>query len=153
MFSLPEWQILAEKELSQRGKPLPLWLNIRLKGTRSRPLYTQADLCNLVVGGSFPGQPPCVRDPLATVYTAQPWAIAQYAVFSTAGESNAFYRRNLAAGQKELSNAFELATHRGRDSDNPRVAGDVGKAGLLISYLSRLFASVSGKCLCRAEAA
>lgn len=76
--------------------------------------------------------PPYVRGPRATMYTAQPWTIRQYAGFSTAKESNAFYRRNLAAGQKGLSVAFDLATHRGYDSDNPRVAGDVGKAGVAI---------------------
>ena len=79
--------------------------------------------------GSEPGEPPFVRGPYASMYVNRPWTIRQYAGFSTATESNAFYRRNLAAGQKGLSIAFDLATHRGYDSDNPRVTGDVGMAG------------------------
>ena len=80
----------------------------------------------------LPGQPPYTRGPYATMYSGRPWTIRQYAGFSTAEESNAFYRRNLAAGQKGLSVAFDLATHRGYDSDNPRVFGDVGMAGVAI---------------------
>ena len=82
--------------------------------------------------GFSAGTPPFLRGPYATMYTSRPWTIRQYAGFSTAEESNAFYRRNLAAGQKGLSVAFDLATHRGYDSDNPRVKGDVGKAGVAI---------------------
>ena len=82
--------------------------------------------------GFSAGIPPFLRGPYATMYTSRPWTIRQYAGFSTAEESNAFYRRNLAAGQKGLSVAFDLATHRGYDSDNPRVTGDVGKAGVAI---------------------
>ena len=81
---------------------------------------------------SMPGEPPFVRGPYASMYTQRPWTIRQYAGFSTAEASNAFYRRNLAAGQKGLSVAFDLATHRGYDSDHPRVQGDVGKAGVAI---------------------
>ncbi len=84
---------------------------------------------------SFPGEPPFVRGPYPTMYVNQPWTIRQYAGFSTAAESNAFYRRNLAAGQKGLSVAFDLATHRGYDSDHPRVQGDVGMAGVAIDSI------------------
>ena len=85
--------------------------------------------------GTFPGLAPFVRGPYPTMYVNQPWTIRQYAWFSTAEESNAFYRRNLAAGQKGLSVAFDLATHRGYDSDNPRVTGDVGMAGVAIDSI------------------
>ncbi len=91
---------------------------------------------------SAPGEPPFLRGPYASMYTQRPWTIRQYAGFSTAEESNAFYRRNLAAGQKGLSVAFDLATHRGYDSDHPRVQGDVGKAGVAIDSvddMKRLF--------------
>lgn len=97
-----------------------------------KPLYTEADLDNLAHLGGLPGMPPFLRGPKASMYTGRPWTIRQYAGFSTAEESNAFYRRNLAAGQKGLSVAFDLATHRGYDSDHPRVEGDVGKAGVAI---------------------
>ena len=151
MSNVQEWQQLANKELSRREKtvdslvqqtaegiaikPLIPCLKIVfefMQGIAIKPLYTEADLDNLEVTGTLPGLPPYVRGPRATMYTAQPWTIRQYAGFSTAKESNAFYRRNLAAGQKGLSVAFDLATHRGYDSDNPRVAGDVGKAGVAI---------------------
>ena len=107
-----------------------------------RPLYTAADLEDLEIIGGLPGIPPYLRGPRATMYAQRPWTIRQYAGFSTAEESNAFYRRNLAAGQTGLSVAFDLATHRGYDSDHPRVAGDVGKAGVAIDTvedMKRLF--------------
>ena len=85
--------------------------------------------------GSKPGEPPFVRGPYPGMYEKRPWTIRQYAGFSTAVESNAFYRRNLASGQKGLSIAFDLATHRGYDSDNPRVKGDVGMAGVAIDSI------------------
>ena len=97
-----------------------------------KPVYTAADLEGLAHMGSLPGQPPYTRGPKATMYAGRPWTIRQYAGFSTAEESNKFYRANLAAGQKGLSVAFDLATHRGYDSDHPRVVGDVGKAGVAI---------------------
>ena len=97
-----------------------------------KPLYTEADLEGLEAVGSLPGLEPFVRGPRATMYSNRPWTIRQYAGFSTAEESNAFYRQNLAAGQMGLSVAFDLATHRGYDSDHPRVVGDVGKAGVAI---------------------
>ena len=100
-----------------------------------KPLYTEADRAPLDFLHTRPGLPPYLRGPYATMYVNQPWTIRQYAGFSTAEESNAFYRRNLAAGQKGLSVAFDLATHRGYDSDNPRVAGDVGMAGVAIDSI------------------
>lgn len=101
-----------------------------------KPYYEAADTAGLPQPGFWPGIPPYLRGPYATMYVARPWTIRQYAGFSTAEESNAFYRRNLAAGQKGLSVAFDLATHRGYDSDHPRVEGDVGKAGVAIDSLS-----------------
>ena len=95
-----------------------------------RALYTAADLEGVDHLESMPGLPPFLRGPYATMYVQRPWTVRQYAGFSTAKESNAFYRRNLAAGQKGLSIAFDLATHRGYDSDHPRVTGDVGMAGV-----------------------
>jgi len=100
-----------------------------------KPLYTSDDLTDLDFLHTFPGLPPFLRGPYPTMYVNQPWTIRQYAGFSTAEESNAFYRRNLAAGQKGLSVAFDLATHRGYDSDHPRVAGDVGMAGVAIDSI------------------
>ncbi|MBU8869293.1 MAG: methylmalonyl-CoA mutase [Gemmatimonadales bacterium] len=97
-----------------------------------KSLYTGADTENLEHVGHLPGLPPFLRGPYATMYVTRPWTVRQYAGFSTAEESNAFYRRNLAAGQRGLSVAFDLATHRGYDSDHPRVVGDVGKAGVAI---------------------
>ena len=100
-----------------------------------KPLYTSADLGGLDHLGGLPGIPPFLRGPYSTMYVTRPWTVRQYAGFSTAHESNAFYRRNLAAGQKGLSVAFDLATHRGYDSDNPRVPGDVGMAGVAIDSI------------------
>ena len=102
------------------------------EGIVVKPLYTAADLENLETLGSLPGFPPFTRGPKATMYAGRPWTVRQYAGFSTAEESNKFYRANLAAGQMGLSVAFDLATHRGYDSDHPRVVGDVGKAGVAI---------------------
>jgi len=109
------------------------------EGIVVKPVYTAADRATTVVEGyplnSFPGEPPYLRGPYPTMYVNQPWTIRQYAGFSTAAESNAFYRRNLAGGQKGLSVAFDLATHRGYDSDHPRVQGDVGMAGVAIDSI------------------
>ncbi|MEZ0355731.1 methylmalonyl-CoA mutase [Mycobacterium sp. SA01] len=109
------------------------------EGIAVKPVYVGADRDAVVAAGypldSFPGEPPFIRGPYPTMYVNQPWTIRQYAGFSTAAESNAFYRRNLAAGQKGLSVAFDLATHRGYDSDHPRVAGDVGMAGVAIDSI------------------
>ncbi|MEV0670168.1 methylmalonyl-CoA mutase [Mycobacterium sp. NPDC050441] len=109
------------------------------EGIDVKPVYISADRDDAAAAGypldTFPGAPPFVRGPYPTMYVNQPWTIRQYAGFSTAAESNAFYRRNLAAGQKGLSVAFDLATHRGYDSDHPRVAGDVGMAGVAIDSI------------------
>ncbi|MCW2918818.1 MAG: methylmalonyl-CoA mutase, large subunit [Actinomycetia bacterium] len=105
------------------------------EGIAVKPLYTGEDLAGLDFLGTYPGIAPYLRGPYPTMYVNQPWTIRQYAGFSTAQESNAFYRRNLAAGQKGRSVAFDLATHRGYDSDHPRVAGDVGMAGVAIDSI------------------
>jgi methylmalonyl-CoA mutase len=105
------------------------------EGIVVRPWYIADDLVGVDHLDGFPGLPPFVRGPYPTMYTTQPWTIRQYAGFSTAEDSNAFYRRNLKAGQKGLSVAFDLATHRGYDSDNPRVVGDVGMAGVAIDSI------------------
>ncbi len=123
------WQALAEKELKASPETL-IWRTA--EGIDVKPLYTAEDVEGIDHLNSLPGMKPFVRGPRATMYAGRPWTIRQYAGFSTAEASNAFYRRNLAAGQKGLSVAFDLATHRGYDSDHPRVEGDVGKAGVAI---------------------
>ncbi|MGR3554688.1 methylmalonyl-CoA mutase family protein, partial [Paracoccus sp. (in: a-proteobacteria)] len=128
--TLEAWRRLAEKELKGRDPDELVWDT--LEGIPVKPLYTQADTADLPHMGSLPGIAPFTRGPRATMYAGRPWTIRQYAGFSTAEESNAFYRRNLAAGQQGVSVAFDLATHRGYDSDHPRVEGDVGKAGVAI---------------------
>ncbi|MBC2716820.1 MAG: methylmalonyl-CoA mutase [Desulfobacteraceae bacterium] len=122
------WQKMAEKEL--RGTPVEDLTKPTPEEIDIKPLYTAEDLENLEFVNIFPGVDPFVRGVRATMYTNRPWTIRQYAGFSTAKESNQFYRKNLAAGQKGLSVAFDLPTHRGYDSDHPRVIGDVGKAGV-----------------------
>jgi len=128
--TLNDWAALAQKEC--RGKPLDDLTKETPEGISVKPLYTREDLEGLDHVGSLPGMAPYVRGPRATMYAGRPWTVRQYAGFSTAEESNAFYRRNLEAGQTGLSVAFDLATHRGYDSDHPRVVGDVGKAGVAI---------------------
>ncbi len=128
--SLDEWRALAAKELG--GKDPDSLTRLRPEGIPVKALYTADDLAGLEAVGSLPGSEPFVRGVRATMYANRPWTIRQYAGFSTAEESNAFYRRNLAAGQMGLSVAFDLATHRGYDSDHPRVTGDVGTAGVAI---------------------
>jgi methylmalonyl-CoA mutase len=105
------------------------------EGIPHRPFYTAEDLADVKHLDSLPGFPPFVRGPYPTMYVQKPWTVRQYAGFSTAEDSNAFYRRNLAAGQMGLSIAFDLATHRGYDSDHPRVVGDVGMAGVAIDSI------------------
>src|SRR6186713_2840358 len=105
------------------------------EGIPVKAVYTADDLRGLDFLETYPGIAPFLRGPYPTMYTTQPWTVRQYAGFSTAEESNAFYRRNLAAGQKGLSVAFDLATHRGYDSDHPRVVGDVGMAGVAIDSI------------------
>lgn len=125
--SLTDWQALAAKEV--KGRDLD-WHTP--EGITVKPLYTAEDV---VADPGLPGFAPFTRGVRASMYAGRPWTIRQYAGFSTAEESNAFYRRNLAAGQKGLSVAFDLATHRGYDSDHPRVVGDVGKAGVAIDTI------------------
>jgi len=125
-----EWEERAKKEL--KDKPLESIIWETPEGIRINPLYTAEDLESLDYVNTLPGLPPYVRGPMATMYTNRPWTIRQYAGFSTARESNEFYRKCLAEGQKGLSVAFDLPTHRGYDSDHPRVAGDVGKAGVAV---------------------
>ncbi len=128
--TLAEWQALAEKELGGKSLDQLVWQTP--EGIAVKPLYTAEDLEKLETLGGLPGFPPYLRGPRATMYANRPWTIRQYAGFSTAEESNRFYRENLKAGQMGLSVAFDLATHRGYDSDHPRVVGDVGKAGVAI---------------------
>ncbi len=127
---LDAWRAAAQKQLKDR--PLDSLTRENASGIEVRPLYTSADLAGLTFADSLPGVAPFVRGPQATMYAGRPWTIRQYAGFSTAEESNAFYRQSLAAGMQGVSVAFDLATHRGYDSDHPRVAGDVGKAGVAI---------------------
>jgi len=131
--SLQDWQSLAAKE--RKGAPLEDLEKTTAEGITVKPLYTAEDLADLEHSQSLPGFPPYMRGPKATMYAGRPWTVRQYAGFSTAEASNAFYRNNLAAGQTGLSVAFDLATHRGYDSDHPRVVGDVGKAGVAIDTI------------------
>ncbi len=124
------WKRLASKEL--KGKPLASVHWKTPEGIDVKPLYTAEDLEDISRVDSMPGMHPFTRGPKATMYVGRPWTIRQYAGFSTAEESNAFYRANIQGGQTGLSVAFDLATHRGYDSDHPRVEGDVGKAGVAI---------------------
>ena len=125
-----DWRALAEKEV--RGRALDDLTWNTLEGIDIKPLYTEADTADLSHMGGIPGKGPFTRGVKATMYAGRPWTIRQYAGFSTAEESNTFYRKALAAGQQGVSVAFDLATHRGYDSDHPRVEGDVGKAGVAI---------------------
>jgi methylmalonyl-CoA mutase len=127
---MAEWEALARRELGDRPFDSLTWQTP--EGIAVKPLYTAADLEQLDHVAGLPGFAPFVRGPRATMYANRPWTVRQYAGFSTAEESNAFYRQNLAQGQMGLSVAFDLATHRGYDSDHPRVVGDVGKAGVAI---------------------
>ena len=132
--SVQDWEASVEKQTKGRGVSSLVWKTP--EGIDVKPLYTAEDLERLAAEGydanTMPGFAPFTRGPQSTMYAGRPWTIRQYAGFSTAEESNAFYRRNLVGGQKGLSVAFDLATHRGYDSDHPRVVGDVGKAGVAI---------------------
>ncbi|WML59822.1 methylmalonyl-CoA mutase [Neobacillus sp. PS2-9] len=127
-----EWQESAQTEMDVSIDDLLFETNEQIS---LKPLYTKEDRKDLEQIGHLPGLPPYTRGPYPTMYVNRPWTVRQYAGFSTAEESNAFYRRNLAMGQKGLSVAFDLATHRGYDSDHPRVVGDVGKAGVAIDSI------------------
>ena len=136
------WAALAAKELKDRPLDTLTWATP--EGFPVKPLYTPADLEALEAIDSIPGLAPYLRGVRATMYAGRPWTIRQYAGFSTAEESNAFYRKNLAGGQMGLSVAFDLATHRGYDSDHPRVTGDVGKAGVAIDSVEDMKILFSG---------
>ncbi|MCK5168065.1 MAG: methylmalonyl-CoA mutase, partial [Rhodospirillaceae bacterium] len=128
--SIDDWQLTANAELKNRNVDDLVWHTP--EGIDVKPVYSAADLAGLEFVNTLPGLEPFVRGPRATMYANRPWTIRQYAGFSTAAESNKFYLDNLKAGQKGLSVAFDLATHRGYDSDHERVTGDVGKAGVAI---------------------
>src|SRR5271155_5100702 len=132
--TLADWQKLAQKDLGEGKSPESLTWHTP-EGIDVKPLYTAEDLADLENINSLPGFAPYIRGPRATMYAVRPWTVRQYAGFSTAEQSNAFYRRNLAGGQKGLSVAFDLATHRGYDSDHVRVSGDVGMAGVAIDSI------------------
>ena len=127
---LQKWKDLATKQL--RGRPLEDLNWMPPEGIPVKPLYTEEDLKGMEHVNTLPGFSPYVRGPMATMYAGRPWTVRQYAGFATAKESNEFYRKNVAAGQTGLSVAFDLATHRGYDSDHPRVVGDIGKAGVAV---------------------
>ena len=128
--NINDWEKIAFEEL--KGIKIDRLIKETPEGIKVKPLYTKDDLENLNHINSLPGMEPFVRGPKATMYTSRPWTVRQYSGFSTAKESNEFYKKNIAAGQKGLSIAFDLATHRGYDSDNERVSADVGKAGVAI---------------------
>ena len=130
--SYEAWLETANKQMSKAGKSVDDLVWHTPEGIDVRPLYTKQDLEQLEYADTMPGMEPFVRGPQPTMYAGRPWTIRQYAGFSTAEESNAFYRKALAAGGQGVSVAFDLATHRGYDSDHPRVTGDVGKAGVAI---------------------
>lgn len=147
MTAIPDFTTLAFDDRAPAAAELPApaaepWLTP--EGIPVKPVYTAADRDGLGFVDSLPGLPPYLRGPYPTMYVNQPWTIRQYAGFSTAEDSNAFYRRNLAAGQKGLSVAFDLATHRGYDSDHPRVGGDVGMAGVAIDSIYDMRTLFSG---------
>jgi methylmalonyl-CoA mutase len=144
MSQIPNFAETAFSEAPQpagNGEAAP-WMTP--EGIAVKPSYGEADLKGLDFLDTYPGKPPFLRGPYPAMYAAQPWTIRQYAGFSTAEDSDAFYRRNLAAGQKGLSIAFDLATHRGYDSDHPRVAGDVGMAGVAIDSIYDMRTLFSG---------
>jgi methylmalonyl-CoA mutase len=147
MTATPDFSMVDFEAPSDRKVPSPPcaeehWLTA--EGIAVKPRYGAADRDALDFVASYPGSPPYLRGPYPTMYVTQPWTIRQYAGFSTAEDSNAFYRRNLAAGQKGLSVAFDLATHRGYDSDHPRVSGDVGMAGVAIDSIYDMRTLFSG---------
>src|SRR6059036_2369406 len=144
MTRIPNFADVAFEPVAPRaptGNAEP-WLTP--EGIPVKPVYGEADLAGIDFLETWPGVAPYLRGPYPTMYVNQPWTIRQYAGFSTAEDSNAFYRRNLAAGQKGLSVAFDLATHRGYDSDHPRVSGDVGMAGVAIDSIYDMRTLFSG---------
>ena len=139
--TLDDWRRLASGELKGRALDDLTWQTP--EGIAVKPLYTDADCDDAAAG--LPGFAPFTRGVRATMYANRPWTVRQYAGFSTAEASNEFYRANLAAGQMGLSVAFDLATHRGYDSDHPRVVGDVGKAGVAIDSVEDMKILFDGK--------
>src|ERR1700689_4139911 len=135
MSGIPDFSTVAFASVPTEAKPGTAEPWLTPEGIPVKPAYTEADLEGIDFLETWPGIAPFLRGPYPTMYVNQPWTVRQYAGFSTAEDSNAFYRRNLAAGQKGLSVAFDLATHRGYDSDHPRVAGDVGMAGVAIDSI------------------
>ena len=135
MTRIPDFSSVAFTEPSTAAPESTANPWLTPEGIAVKPVYGPEDLQGLDFLNTYPGMPPYVRGPYPTMYVTQPWTVRQYAGFSTAEDSNAFYRRNLAAGQKGLSVAFDLATHRGYDSDHPRVSGDVGMAGVAIDSI------------------
>src|SRR5262249_16838814 len=137
MSQIPDFTKISFADAPAAGAPLAAaaapWLTP--EGISVKNVYSADDLTTIDGLDGYPGIAPYLRGPYPTMYVTQPWTIRQYAGFSSAEDSNAFYRRNLAAGQKGLSIAFDLATHRGYDSDHPRVAGDVGMAGVAIDSI------------------
>ena len=130
--TVADWKAKANKQLSRMNKTVDELVWETPEGINIKPVYTAEDLQGLEYTNTMPGMAPFIRGPQTTMYAGRPWTIRQYAGFSTAEESNAFYRKALAAGGQGVSVAFDLATHRGYDSDHPRVSGDVGKAGVAI---------------------
>jgi len=144
MTRIPEFARVDFNEEPVAAPPGPAEPWVTPEGIAVAPVYGPSDVAGLDFLDTYPGIPPYLRGPYPTMYVTQPWTIRQYAGFSTAEDSNAFYRRNLAAGQKGLSVAFDLATHRGYDSDHPRVAGDVGMAGVAIDSIYDMRTLFSG---------
>src|SRR5262245_29309454 len=135
MSQLPDFTKTDFADTAQLAGPRDFESWTTPEGIAVKPVYAEEDVAGLDFLNTYPGRPPFLRGPYSAMYAVQPWTIRQYAGFSTAEDSNAFYRRNLAAGQKGLSIAFDLATHRGYDSDHPRVSGDVGMAGVAIDSI------------------
>ncbi len=144
MSRIPDFSTLAFAQAAMPVPPLGEEPWLTPEEIPVKPIYGAGDIADIDFIDSYPGLPPFVRGPYPTMYVNQPWTVRQYAGFSTAEDSNAFYRRNLAAGQKGLSVAFDLATHRGYDSDHPRVAGDVGMAGVAIDSIYDMRTLFSG---------
>jgi methylmalonyl-CoA mutase len=144
MTRIPDFATIDFAEPTAGGAPAGAAPWVTPEGIPVKPLYAAADLAGIDFLDTLPGIAPYLRGPYPTMYVTQPWTVRQYAGFSTAEDSNAFYRRNLAAGQKGLSVAFDLATHRGYDSDHPRVAGDVGMAGVAIDSIYDMRTLFSG---------
>ena len=144
MSRIPNFSDLAFEDAAVKAAPLTSEPWITPEEIPVKPCYGKDDVAGLDFLDTFPGAPPYVRGPYPAMYVTQPWTVRQYAGFSTAEDSNAFYRRNLAAGQKGLSVAFDLATHRGYDSDHPRVTGDVGMAGVAVDSIYDMRTLFSG---------